>query len=119
MTIAEVREKCKGAIAKVPRDIFIITVLVLASSASFVLGYFTGLDAGQGSTMILETNPLSVSPATTTISGQVVASKNGSKYYFPGCTGINRISEANKIWFVSAAAATAAGYSLATNCKGI
>ena len=62
MTIAEVREKCKGAIAKVPRDIFIITVLVLASSASFVLGYFTGLDAGQGSTMILETNPLSVSP---------------------------------------------------------
>ena len=48
MTIAEVREKCKGAIAKVPRDIFIITVLVLASSASFVLGYFTGLDAGQG-----------------------------------------------------------------------
>lgn len=113
MTIAEGREKCKSALGRIPRDVLIIAILFLASSASFGLGYLAGLDAGQGSAAPLDESPLSA--ATT--SNRVFASKNGTKYYLPGCTGADRISDANKIWFVSARAAQFAGYAPAANCK--
>jgi hypothetical protein len=46
-----------------------------------------------------------------------VASKNGSKYYPAACSGVNRISEKNKIWFASEETAQLAGFSRAANCK--
>ena len=49
MSIAEVREKCKAFIGKIPRDVLIIAVLILASSASFGFGYLAGIDAEKGS----------------------------------------------------------------------
>lgn len=52
-------------------------------------------------------------------SGVYVASKNGTKYYLPTCSGAKRISDKNKVWFDTAAAATAAGYGPAANCKGL
>ena len=122
MTIAEAREKCKSLVTKVPRDMLIIVVLVLASSASFGLGYLAGLDAGQSSGITLEASPLaavSASEPTASTTGQVVASKNGTKYYLPNCAGANRISEANTVWFASPAAASNAGYTPAANCNGI
>ena len=51
--------------------------------------------------------------------GQVVASKNGTKYHYPWCSGANRISEANKIYFASIEDAKEAGYTPASNCKGL
>ncbi|MBI2100907.1 MAG: hypothetical protein HYT47_02725 [Candidatus Vogelbacteria bacterium] len=51
--------------------------------------------------------------------GQVVGSKNGSKYHYPWCSGAERIKEENKIWFFSAAAAKRAGYAPAANCPGL
>lgn len=119
MTIAETREKCKSFIARVPRDVLIVAVLVLASSLSFGLGYLTGEDAGQVSRISLENAPLSSSSVTTAAVGQVVASKNGTKYYLPTCAGASRISDANKVWFASVSAAQKAGYSPAANCTGI
>jgi hypothetical protein len=113
MTIAEAREKSKSLLAKVPRDILIISIIVLASSASFGLGYLAGLEGGQGSGTTLQSS----SPVAPGTAGQVVASKGGTKYYFPSCTGANAISEDNKVWFISASAAEAAGYTPATNCK--
>jgi hypothetical protein len=115
MTIAEAREKSKSLVAKIPRDMLIISILILASSASFVLGYLAGLDAGQGSGVAGggEESPL----VTASTTGQIVASKGGTKYYFLSCAGASRISDANKVWFASASAAEEAGYALATNCK--
>ncbi len=49
--------------------------------------------------------------------GKLVASKNGTKYYFPWC-GSN-IAEKNKVWFNSEAEARAKGYTPAANCKGL
>lgn len=114
MTIAELRQKCKDTAAKLPRDAAIIGILVLASSLSFWFGYLAGLDVGQG------TGPsLTVSPAAERgVPGQVIASKNGTKYYPQRCPGAERISETNKVWFASAAAAEAAGYARAANCEG-
>ena len=115
MTIAEAREKCKTTLSLIPRDVLIIVIIFLASSASFGLGMLAGLDAGQGRAVVQE-EAVSVATSTT---GKVVASKNGTKYYLPGCTGADRISEANKMWFSSDAAAIKAGYTLAANCKGL
>jgi hypothetical protein len=115
MTIAEAREKCKATLGQVPRDLLIVGVLILASSASFGLGFLAGRDAGQGSERTLGTAPL-IAPATT---GTIVAAKGGTKYYLPSCAGASRISDANKIWFASPAAAEAAGYSAAANCSGL
>ena len=115
MTIAEVREKCKSVISQIPRGVFIIIILILASSFSFGLGYLAGLDSEKTTITSFETSSL----ATTTATGQVVASKTGTKYYLSSCAGANRISEKNKIWFVSVAAALKAGYAPAANCNGL
>lgn len=121
MTIADLREKCKGYLARVPRDAIILGVLVLASSASFALGYLAGQGGGQGSRLLLEdltVAPLPAAAAAAAGTG-VVASKNGTKYYLPTCAGAERISDANKVWFATPAAATEAGYTPAANCKGL
>ena len=115
MTIAEAREKCKSLVGQIPRDVLIIMVIMLASLASFGLGWLAGRDAGQGSDTTPGESPL----VADSDAGQIVASKNGTKYYLPSCSGASRISEANKIWFASVAAAESAGYSPASNCKGL
>jgi len=112
MNIAETREKCKAFIGRVPRDILIIAILILASSASFGLGYLAGLDAGQGDEAADQ--GLSLDTNTT---GNFVASKSGTKYYPVSCAGAEKISDANKVYFVSASVAERAGYTLSVNCK--
>ena len=51
--------------------------------------------------------------------GAYVASKNGSKYYLPSCSGANRIKEENKVYFATKADAVAAGYGPAAACPGL
>lgn len=51
--------------------------------------------------------------------GNYVASKNGTKYYFPWCGAAQKISEKNKISFASKEEAEKAGYEPAANCKGL
>ena len=114
MTIANAREKCKSALAKVPRDLLVLAVLILASSASFGLGFLAGQGSGEAAPISITQTPLPNTPADT--SGQFVASKNGTKYYPPGCAGASRISDANKVSFASAAEAEALGYQLASGC---
>jgi hypothetical protein len=59
------------------------------------------------------------SSAPSESGGQVVASKSGAKYHYPWCAGAKQISEKNKITFNSITEARAAGYTPATNCKGL
>lgn len=51
--------------------------------------------------------------------GNYVASRNGTKYHLPWCTGAKQIKEGNKVWFASKEDAEKAGYTPAANCKGI
>ena len=115
MNIAEVRDKCKSLVAKIPKDALILSILVLASSTSFGLGYLAGLDTVSTNKSASE-NSLTVD---TPAEGKIVASKSGTKYYLPSCSGAKRISEANKVWFASVSAAETAGYTPAENCDGI
>lgn len=58
-------------------------------------------------------------PETTDISGEVVASKSGTKYHLPTCSGAKTIKPENLVTFASRAEAEAAGYTPAANCKGL
>ncbi len=113
MTISEVREKCKSVFSNVPKDVIIVSVLILASLASFGLGYITGFDGGLSDKPKQGSAFMSFNPSTKT---PVLASKNGTRYYLSSCTGAKRISKANKIWFISAEVAKVAGYAPASNC---
>lgn len=53
------------------------------------------------------------------LSGAVMASKNGEAYHLPWCSGAKRISPENIIWFSSPEDAKESGYRPAKNCKGI
>lgn len=57
--------------------------------------------------------------SVTAPEGGYVASKNGTKYHLPWCGSAKQISEQNKIFFATKAEAEAAGYTPASNCKGI
>ncbi len=63
--------------------------------------------------------PVAQTTAAPAGEGAYVASKSGTKYYLPSCSGVSRIKEENKVWFATAAEAAAAGYSPASNCPGL
>lgn len=50
-------------------------------------------------------------PDVATAKGVYMGSKNGTKYYTPGCPGSKRIKTENYIWFQSAEDAIVQGYS--------
>ena len=49
----------------------------------------------------------------------VVASKSGTKYHLPSCTGAKQIKPDNLITFASQEEAKSAGYTPAANCPGL
>ena len=51
--------------------------------------------------------------------GMYEASKSGTNYYFPWCSGAQGIQPTEQIWFKTEAAAQKAGYAPAKNCKGL
>lgn len=125
MSIAQARDTCKalfgrlsGFLAGIPRDALIVGILILSSSLCFGLGYLAGLDAGRTSEISIEPGFVPA-PSAVSSAEQVVASRNGTKYYLPGCAGADRITEANRVWFPSPSVARKAGYAPAANCAGL
>lgn len=108
------------------RRLFLTLVIILVAVLSFGVGRLTGSHAREP--IRIEYDPNLAAPAVSQASspvsspapssGGVIASKSGSKYHYPSCPGAKQIKEANKISFPSAQAAEAAGYTLASNCKG-
>lgn len=123
----------KAFIGKYYNTIFLVFLGVVG-----VLSYFLGVEQGRKESpqgivfscdeavlkkqVILEKNPKpdiveqnntapQVQGASTEIGGVYVGSKNGTKYYTPGCPGTNRIKPENYVWFQSVEDATLQGYS--------
>lgn len=139
MTIAEVRDRGKSYLGKIPPDFLVLLVLILASSLSFGLGILTGKDMasreGKDGFWIEQLPPEAIRAAGPAAalsavvekapeivgktSGTYVASKNGTKYYLPSCGSSKRIKEENKVWFDTKTEAEAAGYGPAANCPGL
>jgi len=136
--IAEIWKKGKEQLAVLERqDVFLATLIVLVAFASFGLGRLSKIKTARLPVKIdpvrnqndLVSNGVEQMAAVGKVIGEVgsevksagmyVASKNGTKYHFPWCSGAKAISEANKIWFNSVEEARAAGYTPAANCKGL
>ena len=131
-----------GEVVRFPvfRKLFLSLVIILVAALSFGIGRLSVI--GKRGTVRIEydseisnsqfsiSNEASVSKAFNNIenslktenskienSTSVVVSKNGSKYHYLYCSGAKQIKEENKITFATPAAAEAAGYTLAANCK--
>lgn len=145
MSIKERSNKIKGYIQTISKEtqynLFIAFLIILVGTASFGLGRLSvsqglqkkpiqvlipeGMEASalQG----FEPNEVLTSskqdiPEALYIpqpGGEVVASKSGSKYHFPWCAGAKQIAEKNLITFASIEDARKAGYTPASNCKGL
>ena len=132
MNIHELMEKCKS------KEVYTSLLIMLVGFASFGLGRLSGLQESRSPIRIEQAGAVVLSsPATNTgdskipiqspragegvfnPGGQIVASKSGAKYHFPWCSGAQRIAEANKVWFSTTEDARKAGYTPASNCKGL
>lgn len=112
--IQEIREKGKQLLAD--DAVFFSLLILLVGVVAFGLGRMAVAEYGdQPATIIM-------SDATgdeTQMAEQYVGSKNSDKYHALWCSGAERISEENKIWFDSKVDAEAAGYEPAGNCPGL
>ena len=115
MTIAGVWEKCKKALVGGPRDLLVLTVLILVALLAFRFGYLAGLGAAVTEGLSLNNSPL----VDTSRDQRVIASKTGKKYHLSWCAGADRISGPNRLEFSSIEEAEAAGYTSAGNCPGL
>lgn len=137
MSIQGITEKFKGLLSNTEYCLTILVIVVSCTSfylgrlsasgnaslpdntqqeATIVQGSTTKADRKQGtySTSTLDSVSEKVSPE-----GGYVASKSGTKYHLPWCGSAKQIKEENKIWFTTKEEAERAGYTPASNCKGI
>ncbi len=140
MSIQDIASKIKSHFTSENwRDMATISIIILVGIVSFYLGRLsverppeTTINTSNADTTTTSTYHSANSKNTTSTAvqlasdtatgstggGAYVASKNGTKYYVPSCSGANRILDANKIWFNSKEEAESAGYSQSTTCKG-
>lgn len=142
MSIQEFTASIKGWFYE--KDGALVLIIIVVAVGSFWLGRVSVTDfgiSGSATTGVVlltdkeaaesvpvnETSPSEQNVSSTTvpvsqpmnIEKNYVASKKGTKYHLPWCSGAQAIKEENKIWFTSKADAEAAGYTPAANCKGI
>lgn len=135
MNIQEIQEKLKGLLSNT--EYWLTILIICVSLSSFWLGRISvhekvekGQDV-QSATMVggalnAKTNTKENSKIDITgtggevvTEGAYVASKSGTKYHLPWCGSAKQIKEENKIWFATKEEAERAGYTPASNCKGI
>jgi len=134
MSISEIVSYDKdGRIERFPlfRKFFLSLTIILVALLSFGIGRLSV--AGNREPIRIEYDPqlttenqrqttninqtANVINATKEGNGGVIVSKNGARYHYPHCASAKQIKEENKIIFPTPAAAEAAGYTLAANCK--
>ncbi|MBX9906484.1 hypothetical protein K2X96_01130 [Patescibacteria group bacterium] len=87
-----------------------------SGTSSLIAAPIMGIPAGKPTN--ISSKEVTNTPSVPS-SGSYVASKKSDKYHLPWCSGAQRISEENKVWFASKEEAEAAGYAPAGNCPGI
>ncbi|MHB1086187.1 MAG: Ada metal-binding domain-containing protein [Minisyncoccota bacterium] len=109
--------KCKAILDLGVGEWGLFLALTLVVLASFGLGRLSALVDAKP---LIELHTASlVAGQGMAVGGQYVASRSGSTYYFPWCSGALKIAPANERWFASEQAAKAAGYRPAKNCNGL
>ncbi|HAS84728.1 MAG TPA: hypothetical protein DCS23_01485 [Candidatus Yonathbacteria bacterium] len=109
----------------IPDDLFLGLIIILVAFGSFGLGRLSKIEGSKTPVRFEGTPPQSskkggaFSEANTATNNQLVASKNGTKYYYSWCTGVSKISPANLIYLGSKEEAEARGYTPSATCKGL
>ncbi len=109
------------------RDLVLVLIILLVGLISFGLGRLSALSEKKtpitvenlSGSLAVASEPIPSQSAETGSKKLYVASKNGTKYHYPWCSGAQNIKEENKLWFSTKDEAEAAGYSPASNCKGL
>ena len=126
--IREIWDKCKG-------EWFVGLIFILGLTLAFGLGRLslagptkapvsiTGAPTANltASAAASAKNPVITNLTNNKNNGdaRVVASRQGSKYHYPWCSGAKRIKPENLVEYESSAAAQAAGLTPAGNCPGL
>ncbi len=131
MKLSDSFQKVKVKIKPFENDLILVIAIILVAFISFGLGRLSRIKEDKAS-VIIENVPETNQEAQIGDSGSnsksqipaqgekiIMASKNGTKYYYPWCAGASRIKEENKVWFSSKEEAQKAGYQPAANCKGL
>lgn len=103
-------------------DLCVIGVIILTALAAFGLGRLSVLRSSSSGFEVLPPAHDATGAASLSIESpdkNFVASRNGSKYHFPWCSGAQAMNEENKIWFATQDEAKRAGYTAAANCEGL
>lgn len=93
-------------------------IIVLVGLTAFGLGRLSALE-GEGRGLIIHEAQSATAAEAPAGPHNFVASRNGTRYYIPTCSGAQRIKEENKIWFGTEAEARSAGYTPAPGCPGL
>ncbi len=135
MSIQELFIKFKGFLANT--EYLLALLIMVVALASFSLGRLSVIEKSEEIQQKAVVSPImeksqvgedrgdsiesSISDETATAQSAsgYVASKNGTKYHLPWCGSAKQIKEENKIWFKTKEEAEKAGYTPASNCKGI
>ena len=120
MSINEKLEKIKSALIPI--------VILFVGLISFGLGRLSAISERKSPVEIMnevglhssnDGSSTSFIESSSASASLFVASKSGKKYHYPWCSGAQRIKESNKIWFNTKQEAEGAGYTPASNCKGL
>lgn len=131
MSIRDYVKKIKGVTSKgdIVPEIGLYVIVVLVGVASFGLGRLSVQNVVQDDTVSIvgsvepystgsaaKSGGLAYNNSTGISGGTYVASRNGTKYYPPECSGASRIKDENKIWFNSVSEAENAGFTQSASC---
>ena len=121
MSLKQIAQKIKLFYLIYIKRVVWLWIVVLSLINSYILGFlsnynndFNELSVFNDVNLIIKTN---FTNKNFSEKGSIVASKNGTKYYFLHCSGVGRIKDENKIYFNSESDAIKEGYEKANGCK--
>ena len=130
MSIRDYTKKIKGYLGgyKIGLEEVFSVILVLTCLTSFGLGRLSVPKTLETDTVSIIGNVSSYEEiggsekgggygSSYSTGGAYVASRSGTKYYLPTCSGASRIKEENKIWFNSESEAENAGFTKSSTCN--
>lgn len=113
------------------KTIYLILIIFFTALTAFGLGRISRFDSAGPPAVVIErgvmeisdnlsslvsTTPNGVSQGQQSEKGSYVASKRGKKYYPANCSAAKSLKPENLIYFQTAAAAEAAGYTPSSSC---
>jgi hypothetical protein len=110
--------RCKSSLDTALADWGLIIAIFLIAFSSFGLGRLSAREEALPPVSILQA-PEAAGPQGMAVGGLVVASRSGTAYHYPWCSGASQIKAENQVWFASEEAAKDAGYTASKSCEGL